>query len=668
MNPCHSVLLSGRFACAAAAFLLLFAPRPACAQTADQLVVEGRTFLVASNLSQANARFAQALAVDPNHATGNVLHAVTRLLVLHENTVGSNFLTRLGFPLPGRSVYIWTSKLTNDARRKPLAPAGVASAEIMTVLRTNVLPELAAAGAELAKVTQTTFTLALTAAETQTDDVRVDYGDVRMLRGMFAGMEHLIYTLNGWDMDVPLTTLKTLVTNGHTTAEQVLRDYPSFLKFRTTNDLVAGRTAFQQAVTNYVAASDWLRSRIGSISNLFNLDLPTTNFWGPVDNSSQRNEANFRNVLVDLDRSLTNAVVLSNDSAYTIRFSQFFNPTNTPRSLLPKVRGNNAMAGTWPDLTAGGGIVGGTEQAATEWLEDKGVRFVPEIAPGFIFGGLGFDLKASVVPNRTYVVERSQNLQSWFPLTNVVSGSNRVAFRDADAPSHTNSFYRLSDLSRFWRIEGTVLDGTSYSVVPGAKVVLLSGSTETLTDSGGKFRLQTLVPVTQFGLIGSLRIEAVGFVTNSYEVYPFGSSPLLQTFYLPRYVPPPVNDNFAARATLSGNSAAATADTTAATSETLEPFHHWPTSGRKSVWWTWTAPSSGSVTITTEGSSSFTVLAVYTGSAVSSLTMIVSDATSGAASRSRVTFSAIALTTYQIAVDGYSSSYYGPVQLTLSRP
>ena len=72
-------------------------------------------------------------------------------------------------------------------------------------------------------------------------------------------------------------------------------------------------------------------------------------------------------------------------------------------------------------------------------------------------------------------------------------------------------------------------------------------------------------------------------------------------------------------------------------------------SGGKSVWWTWTAPSSGSVQIDTIGSSFDTILGVYTGSSVSALTTVASDDDSGGNYTSKVTFNAVAGTTYQIA-------------------
>ena len=76
--------------------------------------------------------------------------------------------------------------------------------------------------------------------------------------------------------------------------------------------------------------------------------------------------------------------------------------------------------------------------------------------------------------------------------------------------------------------------------------------------------------------------------------------------------------------------------------------------GGKSVWWAWTATSAGTVQVDTIGSNFDTTLGVYTGGNVSSLTPVVSDDDGGSNRTSKVTFTAIAGTTYQIAVDGYN--------------
>ncbi|MBW4665709.1 MAG: S8 family serine peptidase, partial [Chroococcus sp. CMT-3BRIN-NPC107] len=126
----------------------------------------------------------------------------------------------------------------------------------------------------------------------------------------------------------------------------------------------------------------------------------------------------------------------------------------------------------------------------------------------------------------------------------------------------------------------------------------------------------------------------------------------------------PANDNFANRISISGTLVATTGTNTNATKEPGEA-NHGGSSGGKSVWWSWTAPKSSSVQITTEGSNFDTLLGVYTGSSVSGTTLIAGDDDSGTGVTSLVTFNAVAGTTYQIAVDGYGGTS-GNITLNLN--
>jgi thiol-disulfide isomerase/thioredoxin len=116
----------------------------------------------------------------------------------------------------------------------------------------------------------------------------------------------------------------------------------------------------------------------------------------------------------------------------------------------------------------------------------------------------------------------------------------------------------------------------------------------------------------------------------------------------------PVNDIFANRSVISGTNTSVTGSNVGATRETGEPYHAGAL-GKTSIWWSWRAPSAGTVTISTAGSSFDTVLAVYTGSAVASLTEVASDDDDPDSSvlTSKVAFDVISNQTYQIAVDGY---------------
>jgi subtilisin family serine protease len=125
--------------------------------------------------------------------------------------------------------------------------------------------------------------------------------------------------------------------------------------------------------------------------------------------------------------------------------------------------------------------------------------------------------------------------------------------------------------------------------------------------------------------------------------------------------PPPANDLFANRLPLAGTAGMTTESNQYAAKETGEPSHA-GNPGGTSLWWQWDPGVSGNVTFSTAGSAIDTLLAVYTGSAVGSLTAVASNDDSDGV-QSMVSFNAVAGTGYKIAVDGKNSAH-GGVTLT----
>lgn len=105
-----------------------------------------------------------------------------------------------------------------------------------------------------------------------------------------------------------------------------------------------------------------------------------------------------------------------------------------------------------------------------------------------------------------------------------------------------------------------------------------------------------------------------------------------------------------------------------ATASEGEPNHAGVSGPSRSVWWRWTAPHAGRVIFTTRLSSFDTVLAVYSGETLATLSEVASndDYRSGA-TWSRLQFIAEAGVTYRIAIDGKAGSA-GSVLLRFGMP
>ena len=525
------------------------------AQSADEYVSQGRMLLAQSNLAAANNSFFAAVSVAPNDQTANAFYAATRLLVLPSVPSGSNFLGRLGLPDAGRNIYNWTARLPADTNGVPLAPDGVNANEFTAMLRTNILPALIAAEANLAKVTDTNFTLTLAANEIPMVAITLDYGDILMLRAMLQAAQYFAYTTYSWNLDAQLAAIRALHTDDQLSIGRLLKDYPHLLTFATTNDLNAAKLAFQNGVARYLEASLFVRNRSTNVTRLFS-----------YDGGMAHHEEKFRLTLIDLENSLRGPTPLTVNTNYTVFMASHFDGTHSMRSFLPDIHDNGFVLGSLPDLTFGG-LFYGINNTDVEQTLAKYMDPIPGISPLFSSVGGQLTFPLHLLKGRGYVVQVSSNLVDWADYAPFVSWTNTYAFVDPGSSSLAHRFYRLKD------------------------------STANM--------------------------------------------------------PPPSNDNFANRILLTGLGITAFGYVANATVEPGEP-NTW--SG--TAWWTWTAPTSGRVVVSTVGSQPFPYVLIYTGGSVETLAVIASGDTP---------FDAVAGTTYQIQVMGWGPSPAG-VRLTIASP
>ena len=115
---------------------------------------------------------------------------------------------------------------------------------------------------------------------------------------------------------------------------------------------------------------------------------------------------------------------------------------------------------------------------------------------------------------------------------------------------------------------------------------------------------------------------------------------------------PPGNDHFTQATVLKGSQLVARGSNEHATRQEDEPRHAGGAGG-SSVWWSWTAPANGVVSISTRGSEVDTLLAVYRGKSLHNLDLVAANDDARGEVTSRVAFTAKEGVTYRIAVDGY---------------
>ncbi len=202
-----------------------------------------------------------------------------------------------------------------------------------------------------------------------------------------------------------------------------------------------------------------------------------------------------------------------------------------------------------------------------------------------------------------------------------------------------------SSIKSAWNTSSTAtntISGTSMAAphVAGAAALILSGSLSSTP-------AQVATALTAASTTGVVTDPGTGSVNRLLFT---GAASVPQP---PPPTPPtaPANDNFANAVTLSVT-AAVTGTTVAATHESGEP-NHASSGAAASIWYSWTAADDGTLALKTEGSNYDTLLAAYTGSAVSGLTQRAANDNAGGGLWSQVRFSVTTGTVYRIAVDGY---------------
>jgi hypothetical protein len=219
------------------------------------------------------------------------------------------------------------------------------------------------------------------------------------------------------------------------------------------------------------------------------------------------------------------------------------------------------------------------------------------------------------------------------------TGSNVNADKESGEPAHANNAGGHS-VWWTWTAPGTGL----------AKVSLIGSSYDTLLGvyTGAAVNALTTIAYNDdySGLQSQVSFSATAGVEYQIAVDGWGGAAGAISLSITQAPP---NDNFANRITLSGSSATATGFNAGATKEIASgEVNHAGNAGGHSVWWTWTAPATATVQISTAGSDFDTLLAVYTGSAYP---LSAGPSDNGGMS-SQVSFGVTQNVTYQIAVDG----------------
>lgn len=617
------------------------------AQSADDLVTQGRQLWTAGKMNDAHVRFAAAVVASPGHETANALYAVTRLLVLPERPAVKSLLDRLGLESTNRLVLDWTAGLPEDTNGVPLAPAGMSAQEAVNLLRTELLPELAAAATNLARVNSPGFLLTLTEEETERGEMTLDLGDVRLLRAGLHFAGYWGHTLNSWNFDAQLTTIRAFALDEDRSLEQFLNQLPGLLAYSPQADLAASRTEFSRFVENYLAASDVIRGRATGLDRLFN--------WDP---ESTADEAAFREKLLALRDSLTSPTAWPGKPDITVDLGRHFSGGGALRDWLPQLQDNAVVLGTLPVPVLGGALRGRTggqiEREVIDAAEQQGLEIatVSHLARPVSSPAGNLAVSVSTLTGRSYLFETSLNFTNWFEISRFVAQAAQTVVT-LPVSNERHAFFRLVELGSPANdnlAQPATLAGTD--LVFHQRVSWATYETNEPDRNGsGSIWWEWTAPESGWVTLDDTdgdsfltAYEQMGFSLASLARVSFPDLSYGRAFfraeagraYLIRSVlsfwggaefvrlrlqlrPPPPNDNFANATLLAGKSVRAAGYLVGASLEAGEPVQGNPPPTR-SIWWRWVAPADGRFRVVLAGETySPTTLVVYVGASPASL-------------------------------------------------
>lgn len=236
-----------------------------------------------------------------------------------------------------------------------------------------------------------------------------------------------------------------------------------------------------------------------------------------------------------------------------------------------------------------------------------------------------------------------------------VQGTLKGATREANEPQHTQ---RPSSASVWYRLTPT-RSGI-------ATVAVYRSTYESLVDvytgsSAGSLTRARVVVKDQDGW----HLESASFRVNAGTTYRIVVAGVSAMDFRLAWRVARQNDDLRNAAPLTGSGGRWTGDNVGASREPGEPTHHGGSSAASSIWFRWTAPASGMLTVDTVGTDFDAVLGAYTRLPLvpwHRLYERAADDSSAGSNQARVRLHVFKGTTYFFAVDGWRGAE-GPVAL-----
>lgn len=355
-------------------------------------VDEGRVYLCAHDIVNANISFKKAVSDDPADPGANFFYSVTRILALINDVTFNDLLDRFDVSPEGRNLYEWTADFQRDVDGNVVLPNDApTSGEVLAFLKDILLPEVEGALDNLG-IIDDEFSIILSPDETlQYENLEVDYGDIALYRSSLHALRLLILILDAYDLDLDIDDIVLAIQNDvFSINSDILAVYADFLKLKPCggglefdddrdvdgSDLVhfvdafgssygdanynldadfdkngtvdesdlgafaaefgqrllgEAKNAVRNSIASYFEASMFIRSETDSQED----DLVA------FDPEELWDEEEFRNILSNIQDSLNGPAVIN--SSYILDLTQFFDDPIDLRDMLPGFTNDNEI-------------------------------------------------------------------------------------------------------------------------------------------------------------------------------------------------------------------------------------------------------------------------------------------------------------------------------------
>lgn len=305
----------------------------------------GRAYLqlqTTASLAAADAQFAAALAIDANHPEANFLKAATGLARLEQGAAFESALAGLG--ITDGDLYGGGHTIPEDINGDRIATPGTHTSHGLNYLVNTALPQLTVVRNHLDKASAPSFHTTLSDGESALRFVRVDAGDVALMRASTYMLEALIRLLQTYDAGASMADLINQSNTQDLTAESLVGSFSNLLESTGNDQRQALKSALQNANTHYQNGSAFIRNN--------RVDPGDADFLFALAPENTQVEADARARSQEVSDSLNGSTMVAGE---TVNLAQVIQgPDVSLRNRLPGLMGNKAVSSTTPDPTFSG--------------------------------------------------------------------------------------------------------------------------------------------------------------------------------------------------------------------------------------------------------------------------------------------------------------------------